>query len=1323
MWHDLEEFRNLYSQEKNSLLWIKLEYLGKFVQNFDEICDSTVVEAHRLLVAGPQSGEETWHTINLTIQIRYAAYALGRLRNGSLDSGLLTNNNGKNEELFSTLITQERLLSKDLAQGNTVKAEENRRKLIELYDAFPIALKKVLHRLGLDEAIGILVTLPLHRAVRLKDTQTLKDFLRCGGSSYSVDYIGRTALHVAAENNAIQMVNVLQSPSTDMSDIDQLDIFGRSPLYLSIQAGHTELVRKLLSLGGKDQREDIELRGLYTLAAESGNVALVRILLLAFGGLGMAPDSVKSAGLIAAASSGDLETVQLFVAANADLDSTAGGDLGALDVAIKAGHYEIASFLLSVNTKIDAPRDRRVMAPIHHAIERGNREIFDLLLKAGADINASFERAVEEDVGYRTPRMTTAVEFASEIGNLHALRQLLKLPELAVNRELRAHERSPLELAAKKGHGSAVDLLLSHGADVNISYRRPRNTTPLLEAVSGGYLSITKALIEAGAEVNALYSQDEGYYKTMSRASALAGTAAQSRLSNRTEAIEEQVESKSGDEGEESDEEELEDGGEFLERSVEDTALQLAARLGNIEIIQILLETGANVDAPPQRYGGTALQYAASRGHTEIVQLLLDAGAAVEVERGRMTALQRAAKGGHCWIVELLLKRKAQVDARSRSNAEGTPLQLAAKGGHLRTVRLLLDWHAEINCQSPGLYDTPLQAAVRRQHIDVVRTLLVAGADPNAPPGTHGSTALGCALANGNLEITRRLLIAGARTDLACRSGPSQCTALQKASQLGHIDIACLLLQRGADPNGPVLNDNGLTTLQCAVQFGSLELASILLKAGADVNGQLSPNGMSALSYSLQKSHQNIARLLIDAGAEVNATSESHLYYATALQIAAKNGLCESVDRLVYAGANVNAITKGGGTALSIATQNNRSDVVYLLLKANADVNIGHPLERAVQTNQTAVVKLLLGKGADVNSVSDIGFDTSGYSSPMESAVLNGSLNVMQLLLDAGTDSEILGYSLSIAAENNYLEKLRFLLAARADPNVVYRGGKGALYKAASRGHLEVIRFLLGAGADPNIVHRGGESALHEAASRGHLEVIRFLLGAGADPNIVHRGGESALHEAASRGHLEVIRFLLDAGADPNVVYRGGQGALYKAASRGHLKIVRLLLGAGADPNLKNIYGENALTDAVQGGNLDIVRLLLGAGADPNLKSTYGENALGDAVQGGNLDIVRSLLLAGADANSKITFLMSGMTALHIAAEKGRSEMVQLLLIAGADRHATTTRPWSRRGTAQSALDLAILSGSLETVQILRDADRTMPQGPSHKRKRVETQD
>lgn len=892
--------------------------------------------------------------MELKVQIIQATHVFERLRNGSPDSELLTNNNGKNEELFSTLIAQECLHSKDMAQGNTVKAEENRRKLIELYNAFPIALKKVLHRLGLDEAIGILVTLPLHRAVRLKDTQILIRFLRCGGSPCSVDYIGRTAIHIAAENNAIHMVNVLLSPSIDMSDVDQLDILGRSPLYLSIQAGHTEMVRKLLSFGGKDQREDIELRGLYAQAAESGNVTLVGILLLAFGGLGMAPDSIKSAGLIAAASTGDLEIVQLFVAANADLDNLAGGDLGALDVAVMAGHYEIVSFLLSVNTNIHASRGHSVMAPIHHAIERENREMFDLLLKGGADINASFERTVEEHVGYRTRRMTTAVEFASEIGNLHALQQLLKIPELAVNRKFRAHERSPLELAAKNGHDTAVDLLLSHGADVNVSYRRRRSTTPLLEAVSGGYLSIIKALIEAGAEVNALYSQDEGYYKTTSRASALAGTAAQLRPPNRTEATEEQVESEIGDEGEESDEEELDYGG---------TALQLAARLGNIEIVQMLLESGANVDAPPQRYGGTALQYAASRGDTEIVQLLLDAGAAVEAECGRMSVDAHPGKVFRCEEI------------------------------------------------------TALQAAVSRQHIDVVRILLAAGADPNVSSKEYGSTALDYAVANGNLEITRMLLIAGARTDAVRRSGPRHCTALQKASQHGHIDIVCLLLQNGADPNEPILSDVGLTSLQGAASLGSVELTFILLEAGADVNGQRSRYGTSALSYSLQGSHQNIAGLLIDAGADVNETPLRYYDCATALQIAAQNGLCESVDRLVYAGAYVNAINEHGETALSEATRNNRSDVVYRLLKANADVNIGHPLEKAVQTNQTAIVKSLLGKGAYVNSVSRQGL--SDYSSPMESAVLHGSLDMMHLLLQAGTDSKILGYSLVIAAENN----------------------------------------------------------------------------------------------------------------------------------------------------------------------------------------------------------------------------------------------------------------------------------------------------------------
>lgn len=1247
LWYDLEGCRDLSFQRGGSSLWneatsSKREKFDEFLESFDRICDSIGCEAHRL-VNRPQGGEETWDATVLKNKIRHVAYALEGSQNR--DPELSTNTYEKNEELFSTLISQERLLIKALAQGSTTKAEENRKQLIQLYNSFPVILKRVLVRLGLDEAIGTLVTIPLHRAVRLSDAQILRSLLRCGASPYSADYVGRTILHVAAESNAIETVNVLLSSSTDLLDLDQSDIFGRSALYLSIQAEHTELARKLLALRGNEQRKDCEWKDLHVLAAESGNITLVRLLLLTYGDLSMATASVRSAGLIAAVWTGRLDIVQLFVAANADLQGTAGDMMTALDVAIKAGDFEIVKFFLSVNTNVNARRDQQVMGAIHYAVIKGFDDILDMLLRTGADINASFNFNREDDYGICIRRKTTTLELASEHGRLYAVRQLLDHPMVVVNRELGAYERSSLELAAKKGHEGVVDLLLSRGADVNICYSRHNSTTSLLEAVRGGHIGIVKALIEAGADVNAFYSHDESCYKTVLQASALAGTAANAKAMiskkmspNRSNISHtaDQVECKIGEKGEESDgegthEDEDEDGSdegiEVVESIIQDTALQLAARKGNLEILRILLKAGADVNAPPQRYGGTALQYAAFTGRREILEILLSADAAIEAKGGKMTALQGAAKGGHFWIAEWLLRRKAEVDATSPNSHEGTPLQLAAKGGHLRTVLLLLDWHADINRQLPNGHTTPLQAAVyqgnleivrllletgatvdehpgevtggeeltalqaavRQEHLDVVRILIAAGADPNAPAGTYGFTALSCAAAKGNVEITKTLLLAGARgVDLAYRHGLYQDTVLQRASVYGRSDVARLLLQSNADPNAPALGDFGRTALQGAAYNGHLELTSILLEAGADVNGQPSLNGTTALSYSLDFNYQNIARLLIDAGADVNAISGRHYHCATALQMAAKNGFLESVDRLVYAGADVNAISRDGETALTIAIQNDKMNVVYRLLEASADVNTGHPLERAVRTKQTAIVRLLLGKGADVNAVRDSGFDERDYSSPMESAVLHGSLEVMQLLVGAGTNPEILGHSLSVAAENNYLEKLKILLAA---------------------------------GADPDIVNRGGCTALHEAAYLGHVEITCFLLGAGADPNTINAYGDTVLGYAARYGHLEVVRSLL----------------------------------------------------------------LAGAATDDASRSTTDE-----------------------------------MTALHFAAKEGKSEIVRLLLIAGADTHAKTDC-WN--GTKQSALDLAISSGSSETVQILRDANLQKPLWPSNKRKRVDTED
>ena len=91
------------------------------------------------------------------------------------------------------------------------------------------------------------------------------------------------------------------------------------------------------------------------------------------------------------------------------------------------------------------------------------------------------------------------------------------------------------------------------------------------------------------------------------------------------------------------------------------------------------------------------------------------------------------------------------------------------------------------------------------------------------------------------------------------------------------------------------------------------------------------------------------------------------------------------------------------------------------LLEANANTNVGHPLQEAARTNQTAIFKLLLFQNADVNAVCDLDPFSDYLSSPMMAAVLHECLDMIQLFLDAGVDPQVIKYSLPIATRKGEL--------------------------------------------------------------------------------------------------------------------------------------------------------------------------------------------------------------------------------------------------------------------------------------------------------------
>lgn len=97
--------------------------------------------------------------------------------------------------------------------------------------------------------------------------------------------------------------------------------------------------------------------------------------------------------------------------------------------------------------------------------------------------------------------------------------------------------------------------------------------------------------------------------------------------------------------------------------------------------------------------------------------------------------------------------------------------------------------------------------------------------------------------------------------------------------------------------------------------------------------------------------------------------------------------------------------------------------------------------------------------------------------------------------------------------------------------------GVSALYIAAKFGKADVVKALLAAGADPTLLFRWGENAyyygtpLHAAAGWGHEEIVEILIDAGADPARYNSFIGTPLHLARQRGHQGVVAKLLAAGA------------------------------------------------------------------------------------------------------------------------------------------------------------------------------------------------
>jgi ankyrin repeat protein len=331
--------------------------------------------------------------------------------------------------------------------------------------------------------------------------------------------------------------------------------------------------------------------------------------------------------------------------------------------------------------------------------------------------------------------------------------------------------------------------------DLDLSATRERHVTLLGAAVHGSHTEVVKSILERGANKHWSASELERLLKS----------AAERQAPRVLELL-------------------IEAGDQLECGKILGSILIKHSRAGNIGVVQLLLDKGADVNAQGGDYGN-ALQAASAGGHKEIVQLLLDKGADVNAQGGYYNnALQAASAGGHKEIVQLLLDKGADINAQGGDY--GNALYAASAGGHKEIVQLLLDKGADVNAQG-GDYGNALYAASAGGHKEIVQLLLDKGADVNAQGGQYSNT-LQAASAGGYLEIMQQLLDKGADVNA---QGGKYGNALQAASVRGYKEIVQLLLDKGADVNaqGGIYSN----ALQAASAGGHKEIVQLLRASGA----------------------------------------------------------------------------------------------------------------------------------------------------------------------------------------------------------------------------------------------------------------------------------------------------------------------------------------------------------------------------------------------------------------------------------------------------------------------------------------------------------
>ena len=534
---------------------------------------------------------------------------------------------------------------------------------------------------------------------------------------HAVDVLGRdlTQLIIKAEmdpsvTGGTEQTRLIDALLTENLSLDNQDFEGSTALHEATKVGRLDIVEQLTKASAKPTIKDNRGRTPIHYAASLGNVAIVR---------------------------------RLLGKSNAGINDSDVAGWTPLRLAVTGHHLDMVKFLIDLGAHCD-------YALLNDAARNDAEDLFDYFLAFGIKPN------------------TEVLWDTITNQNLHYLRSCILA---GASPDSMSVYHTPLTYAVIRNQASAVQLLISMGADVNL--RTNDGDSALLLAVRSGELAIVDILLRAGAATHDL----------------------------------------------------------SFKESPTINLIMLATHTGYARIAEMLYKVGAPKPAADHKCANSRFNMvtAARQNRVDILKELIRQGRdvnAVPKDSWSLTAL--ACRWGSSEAAILLIN--AGADLRSQAVSSPPPLSCAAEAGLTNVIQVLLQKGADVNqispkgqtamlCMLDGWRMTnPTNLELRTKYnrtVWITKELILAGSDVNVVD-KDGHTALGMACCQGYTSIVEMLLEAGADISIPSRehhegswSTHSETDArsaaglrylpLELAAKAGHEDIVQLLLAKGAD--------------------------------------------------------------------------------------------------------------------------------------------------------------------------------------------------------------------------------------------------------------------------------------------------------------------------------------------------------------------------------------------------------------------------------------------------------------------------------------------------------------------------------------------